>query len=362
MGDGPQEKNMPMHLPISAVSYMTLARQIFSGSGSLPSVAFRQDILHPRVREGLRPAVFLPGQIERVTGSLPHFNLKEVIDSVHATTITLCPTIAYHLKDAVLMDGSVYAGEYRHLITNRSPFHVGSRKVSHLDSCALVSSYMGNMYFGHWLRDDCLQYLLAEGMAPPLCVGRPAYPHQRAYQTYFAQDWTPTDCARIRHLIIFQDFAQNSLKRKRCQVLRERLKTQFRDPPDHPYVYLRRGRTGAQRHVANESEIFNSLAAHGFHIVDVDIEDPASIIEPLMKAKVVVSMEGSHMAHCVFASPEDCCLLVLQPPDRFSMNHRAWSASLGMTFGFVVGTREAAGYCFAVSEILQTVDKMLAAA
>ena len=57
-----------------------------------------------------------------------------------------------------------------------------------------------------------------------------------------------------------------------------------------------------------------------------------------MNAKIVVSLEGSHIDHCVLASPKNSGILVLQPSDRFSATTRAWSECLGIRFGFVVGT------------------------
>ena len=83
------------------------------------------------------------------------------------------------------------------------------------------------------------------------------------------------------------------------------------------------------------------------------------IIETLRNAKIVVSMECGHIAHCVFSCPERSGLIVLQPPDRFSAVHRGWSECLGIRFGFVVGCSGNAGYYFSVSEILRTIALML---
>lgn len=348
-----------MRIPIKVVPYLSRVKRLYSGSGCLKSIAYRSDILYPKVTETIRPAVFLAGQIERITGTLPYFKLEHVIRDVTTTTVTHGPTIAYYVRNAVLLDGAVYAGHYKHPIADKVLFDTVAGEIHHLEMAALASSYMGTKYFGHWLRDDCAQYELAQSVAPVLSVRRPAFNHQRAYQSYLNQNWTPTDRALIDELVIFQDFAQNRLKRRRYKALRNRIRAQFQGNKERRFIYLRRGHTGSPRTVENEFEILEALGAHDFTVVDVETEDLSHIIGMLLSAKLVISVEGSHIAHCAFTCPDDCGLLVLQPPDRFSMNHRNWAGPLGMPFGFVVGTRGDKRYRFCPAEIVRTVDMML---
>ena len=179
----------------------------------------------PKKRETVRPTIFLPGQIERITASTRESTKESEIAVATSTTATHAPTIAYHIKDAILMDGSIYVGSYKQFVADKSLFVAGAREPSRLNSSALASSYVGIKYFGHWLTDDCLTYLLAEKFSIPLCLRMSNRSwHQKQYEGFFGQDWTPTDRALIDHLVVFQDFAQNSLKRKRYRVLRDRLK------------------------------------------------------------------------------------------------------------------------------------------
>ena len=61
-------------------------------------------------------------------------------------------------------------------------------------------------------------------------------------------------------------------------------------------------------------------------ILDIVDDDLDLILKTLLQAKLVVSMEGSHVSHCCFTLKENCGLLVLQPSDRFSAVHRHWAA------------------------------------
>jgi len=352
-----------MRFPLRATPYVRLAKRLFFGPGSLEGVSYQQDVLCPEETVAIPPAIFLPGQIEKVTkqkrDTWGHKTKEQAIAEATSTTATHAPTIAYHIKDAILFDGQIYAGRFKYPIADKSLYAWGPGKEQHIKAASLASSYLGTKYFGHWLADDCTRYMLAEQFARPLCVRMPPYAHRLQYQTYFGQDWTPIDRARIAHLVVFQDFSQNSFKRERYRILRSRIKARFPKYDQSAYVYLRRGQTGVRRPIQNEQEIVETLSKRGFMIVDIASDTLEQIIGILLNAKIVVSLEGSHVTHCTLTVPENSNLLILEPPDRFSGVHRSQAGSLGIRFGFVVGQEDNDGYHFPVTDILRTVDLLL---
>ena len=182
-----------MFVPIQVIPYVRLAKRLFSGQGSLQSIAYRQDTLCPEEKTTLRPAVFLPGQLDRIirfkpTDAVAVTTKEGEIAEAIATTVVHAPTIAYHIKDAILFDGSFYAGRFKHPIADLSLFNSDRQKPIHIKSCALASSYLGTKFFYHWLADDCTRYLLAEEVGTPLRLRMPAYGHLQNYQTYFNED------------------------------------------------------------------------------------------------------------------------------------------------------------------------------
>ncbi len=350
-----------MIVPIQATPYIRLLKRLVAGPGSLEAISYQRDILCPEEQVAIRPAIYLPGQIERVTefiAVVPTTKAAEVAAAT-STTFTHAPTIAYHIKNAVLFDGTIFAGHFKHPIADNSLYKSSTSSPRHINTSALASSYLGTRYFGHWLADDCTRYLLADQAGTPLCVRTPPYIHQRQYQNYFDQSCAPTDRAYIDHLIVFQDFSQNSLKRNRYQALRNKIKARFPEKRSSAFIYLRRGQTGLTRTIQNEDEIIDALLKRGFSVVDVASINLDDILEPLLNAKLVVSLEGSHVTHCTVTSSGNSGLLVLQPPNRFSAVHRDWAECLGVRFGFVVGNFGDAGYLFSVPEILTTVDLLL---
>lgn len=321
-------------------------------------MAVEREILCPEQTAATRPPVYLAGQLDRVTASTGHNPLSVEIESMLATRYTHAPTIAYHLRDAVLHDGSVYAKNMRHFIGERTG---RGGTVRHVAKAGLASTAVGYTYFGHWLQDDCCQYLLAEQAGEPICVFRPsAFAHLPAYAAYLRQEWMPTESAVFDELTIYQDFAQTSLKRQRYELLLKRLATAFQLPDRRDkLIYLRRGTTGAARLLSDEPELINVLQKNGFEVLDVT-SSVEQIVSTLQRARVVVSVEGSQVAHCTYTLAQGCGLLLLQPADQFSAVHRHWTECVGVRLGFVVGERGGGGYVFSAEEVMRTVDLLLA--
>ncbi len=235
-----------MVLPIHTIPFLRSVKRLFMGRGTLEAIAHRTEILCPAKTTNRRPSIFLPGQLDKITTfeSSDPFAMStsdSEIASAVCTTFTSAPTIAYHIKNAILINGSVYVDHFRHpLIADKSLLGPGARECHHFNSRALASTLLGSKYFFHWLADDCTKHLLAEEFTVPLCLRTPAYGHKQKYQEYFGQQPVPTDRARIDKLILFQDFSQNSSKRKRYHVLRDRIKSRFPTNSTNAYVYLRR--------------------------------------------------------------------------------------------------------------------------
>ena len=326
----------------------------------MQTAASEIEVLCAEEASDLSPALFLPEHLEKIVGTPSESTVPSEIDHATRRKAIHAATIAYHLRDAALVNGSIYCGSWRHSLIDKP--NAVSKSTIHFDAAGLASTWCGAKYFGHWLKDDCVQYLLAEEHGKPLSVSNePTYYDMNLYASYFGQDWAPTTRAQIDHLVVYQDLGQNSSKKSRYRTLQDRLAARLLQQYSlSSLVYLKRGRTGHARLIQNEDEIVKSLTKNGFSVVDVAATDREHVIATLMNAEIVVSIEGSHMSHCWFPSTGTHGLIALQPPDRFTAVQRGWAHCMSARFGFVVGDKRLNETYFSPSDILRVVDLMIA--
>src|SRR5690349_15295613 len=95
---------------INIVPYARLLRRLFIGPGAIENIAFQKDIIWPLETLTARPAVCLPGQIEKIRDRVPESRTTNETEIAQATSPTLThgATIAHHIKDAILLDGRIY--------------------------------------------------------------------------------------------------------------------------------------------------------------------------------------------------------------------------------------------------------------
>jgi Glycosyltransferase 61 len=352
-----------MRLPLKVLANIRNVRRLFRGAGTLRGNAFEEEVLCAEETSDMIPAIYLPGQLERVTGTPIESNVSLERHLLVRNTATHAATIAYHIRDAVLFEGSIYAGTLKHALCP-PPSFPSEVQDRHFQTVALTSSWVGARYFGHWLKDDCLRYLLAYSLGRPLSVMRSSPSnHMKEYADYFSQEWTTTSRGRIDHLVVYQDFSQNSSKKRRYATLQARLASWFPAARSPSLVYLRRGCTGEPRLIQNEDVIIATLTKSGFTVVDVATDSLQHIVGSLMHAQLVVSIEGSHLSHCWFQPNYKSGILALQPPDRFTAIHRSYTECMSAKYGIVVGSKhDSATTCFSPDDILRTSDLMLAQA
>jgi len=314
-------------------------------------------ILCPPEEYDTHSAIALPEQLDKVKEVPVGTTFAHEILRINGGTRKHNATKALHFHDAWLIGGSVYSGSYRYRITHPTKNNL-TGQVHELETTALVNSYVGMAYFGHWLRDDMLTYELTREIATPLKLSLPDILPEtlNSYAELFEQDWQPSGVVHARELIIYADYAQNGLKQERYRLLRAKFRQAHPSKETGKRVFLRRGLTGVKRIFENEDQIIEHLAARGFSIVDVENDSIDEILNGLSGAQLVVSIEGSHISHCVYSLADDGVLVTIQPPFRFNNVHKDWLDAIGCRYAYVVCDPSEGGFRLNPDELDATLD------
>jgi len=345
-------------LPIAHVLRKQLARMpplAGLGSREAVTVASRSWELAPATPAVTPPAIFLPGQLERITGWVftDEHPGREMVGGLH---VVHAPTRAHLLEDAWLIDGVLYKGAAcMHLSprTSRLPrLHVRTE----LSHAGIYCSPAGNRWFGQWLMDDCPAYPLARDAGLPVTTTRHAGPHAATYEEWLGMRPTVVRSAYLRRAVLFTDVGQNRDKHRRFRAMSDALLSRVR-ATEHPGVFLLRGTAGDRRVLRGEPELAERLhARRGLRIIDPLRTDVPTLVAACAGARVVLGVEGSALIHGILPLSPGAAVLALQPPGRFCGLYKHLTDRDGQRFAFVVGRPEGEDFRVDPDEVERTLD------
>ncbi len=309
------------------------------------------------------PAIYLPGQLERVTG----WEGQRFYPYVHpgptmrgGISMQQGPTRGYLIKDVWLVEGALYKGNASHWLSLK-PSTFPTISVDHeVDRAAIYCTQNGNTWFGNWLTEDCPTYALACNEGIPVTTAPsarfPLYPQVPAYEDWLEMRPLRLRSAFFRELVLFDDQANNRNRHARYRAMADKLLAHVAHAP-HPGVFVLRGGEGDRRLLRNELALAEHLhATRGFRIVNPAQADVASIVAACAGARVVIGVEGSQLAHGVNVLPPGGCLLALQPPNRFVSYYKYLTDRDHQHFAFVVGRPDGDGFTVDIGEVERTLD------
>ncbi|MBB4155036.1 hypothetical protein GGQ80_002953 [Sphingomonas jinjuensis] len=300
----------------------------------------------------------LPGESERATGTMPHTTVDEIRQLENEGEFSHGATLAYRIDNALLADGCVYYGYDYNVVTpgiSRAPFIPGH--VDRHGEAQLSSDTSSEMYFGHWLLDgQSTELLAADRGLDALAFGPPATHHKAEYRSVSGLDVRPVRYAAVDRLWVIDDRGLNSARNERWARLRDRVRALAAPPSSPERVYLVRSGGTSGRSVNNADAFEAALARHDFASVDPMKHSVAEIAGLLSRAKLVVSIEGSHQSHALMAMPPGSTLLTIQPADRFLHSYLFFANVAGIRSAYTIAEQECAGYRVDLDRLERTLD------
>lgn len=324
------------------------------------------EICKPDLIPAIRP-YFRENQLARISDS-PSLTASQLIDDfLKKPVVELYPVKVHEFRDAYLVDGSVYINNsIRVELRSTSERGNGLQRFSIIprqprddfDEAVLAAGVAGSTWFGHWLEDEVPMQMLAMAYGKPIAHLRSEYAHEPRYRDLLKLvSPTRVGTAQIRRLTYVDEFAQNPSKARRYWRIRETL---ARLPKGSERVFLNRGASGVSRPIANEDEIISLMRNEGFAIVDVtaSLND---ILRSLNQASLVVSVEGSHLAHALYAMQRGGTMVILNPPYQAHTTVADIAPFCELHAGMFIGTPDKDGsFNVAIDELLSFIDETVA--
>lgn len=316
-----------------------------------------QEVLQKEEIEAVRPPALLPGMLDRVTGTDELGDLSHHLGAATATYIRHAPVLRRIYRNALVRrDGyATLRTSERYGRALRIKELAGPLvRLSELRYC---QSYVSWRFFGHWLTDSIPTSLIDPERGEAWIPSDPAWIHARGYRGSLGIPDLDAPLVLADQLVVYQDFGQGSSKRARYSIIRNKLHSVFGGTNAGDCVYIRRGTTGARRVIRNESELIDQFISRNWKVVDISATSVGELQRVLCGARVVVGMEGSHLAHAQVSLRRNSSLVAIVPHDRFTTLHVGYSNANRVKFGMVVANgSQAGGYHADIEEILRTID------
>ena len=316
--------------------YVNKAASLVRGRKELPEMADSVETVAPEEKGHCPATIYLEDQLQNIIAPAPRGRLEDQFARMKAHPVVHRPVLRYELRDCLVYPNGVCVkganlqqfGPLQHRLLLTRPIRELDRAFFSIDRAAM-------QYFGHWLTDACTTALLKREDEALILPTRDSWPDTRFYCGLFDFEPEAGELFYVRRLSFCEDIAHGSSKHARFSELRRRARRRFSGGKAKK-IYIRRGRTGAERVLHNDDDITALLEREGFLVLSVEEQGAQGMLSAGMDADIVVSMEGSHQAHAMLMLKDNGVMLTIQPPDRFNHVFRAVTLGAGLRYATVV--------------------------
>lgn len=303
--------------------------------------------------------VRLDDEDQRIVGLVANGKADDELQRAGRRVVSQGPTRAYCVRDVIIADGAIMSAKSFEILRPETRRLLLRGPVEQYGERTLCSSSISEQYWGHWLHDvPCHELLAMELGAEPLVLRNRSRQHEDGYRAMLDMPARTVALAHVEKLWLLEDYEINAGRGARLEKIKAKLRNR-EEMAGPTHVYLKRGDTGVGRKLLNENEIVAALEVRGFTILAPEQMESAAIVAGLRSARLVVTVEGSAIAHATLSMAGGGGILVIEPPKRFNMLVRTYCAALGLKFGYTVGdVGEGDGLTQPVDRLLRTIDMM----
>jgi capsular polysaccharide biosynthesis protein len=328
-------------------------------SSSLDEVCERSFAVSEAKTIERRDAICLAGETDRAIGTAAYRTIELERLRLRAGPFRVPAAMAYELRDALFIDGNLFKGLAKHIISGNTRTLFASIQELAPNGC-IFANRQSDLYFGHWLFEELPAIRASSQWGPALEAHRKRGPevHKTDYLRLYGIDEPVSISARcvIPHLTLIANPNFNLHHQAGLDLLQGDLIRQGWTRQHERIFVARRG--GAARNLTNEAQIIERLAAEGFAIIDPMSMSAEAVARACFDAKLVVGVEGSHLSHAFMQLRAGAGMLVIQPPTRFDNPFKDLCDIRGVTYGFVVADAQGDGFAQPLDRLLETIARM----
>lgn len=324
--------------------FVNKALGLLGPKDGLQSAAVCQETIHPAERSDARSVIMLEDDWEAITAIQAETTFEIEQQRVAGGLRDHQATQRYMLRNVLATPRGFYTlgGSF----SQYGPPDLRDLLTGQMVTCDrgfFAPSAISMKYFGHWLTDTLPTALLCGEDEALYLPPNPAWPHSTAYLETLGLETISAPLVFFREMSFCIDIGQNTHRQARQRRIRKRITAALGPGNGGAGVFILRGQSGVDRVLVNEAALAARFATRGFKVCASSDPLP-KLLAAVRGAPIVISMEGSHVAHALFAAAPDALLVTLNPTDRFNNVYADYLAGLGLRMATLVVPREARGY------------------
>jgi hypothetical protein len=350
---------MAINIPMLRRSFWRLL-----GNRSYQELCDQEWIISPACITNTRPALYLPGALEKVTASSAASSLEQEMLRVKGGRTEHAATIARILTDTDVYGGYIYKKAVKLPISIQKENLFLEKQITEYKESAVLACNLNDVrFFGHWITDGIPLLMAASELGAPIRNTDKLTAHQNEYLSMLELKYDPFMGGRVHKLIILEDFGQNNYKRERYQKIRARFH-ELGPKSTHPGTMILRGTSGGynvlasgqSRVLINEEEIAAYLQSIGFKIIDSTKLTAKEIVEHTCGARIVIGNEGSQTTHGLYTMANNGTLVNIFPPFHFNNVLKGQTDCMDLHYAFMIGDACEGGFRLSMDTLKKTLD------
>ena len=289
--------------------------------------------------EAVKP-IYLPDDLEKVKQVPFGISVEQEMREFHKTTYKSGPFYRYTLENIFILKNRIYFEGNEYLLNplEKALRIYNSDDVVEYNEAAFSSMRISTVFFGHWLHEELMLIDYLQGKQK-IITSSPDTPQKKEISHFFELQYSFQPLAKIKvadmhegwqHSLIYRNIL-SKYKRKICSLASQKTTSRLK------LVYLKRGDSAEKRNLENEKEMLETMSvAYDVECFVAESTPIKVLYSEIYNADVILSIEGSQLAHGIIAGKPGAVLACIQPPFRFYNPFKNYCADAGLKYAIFV--------------------------
>lgn len=288
--------------------------------------------------------IHLEGELSRVKQVPFGISLKQELNEFNSKTYIAGPFYQYQLENLLVLKNRIYFDKYEYNLNplKETPRFYNSDEISEYSSASFSSMRISTVFFGHWLREELMLIDYLQGRDKNIISSSPLTTQKKEISELFNLQFTVAPFAKIQTAKMFHGWQHTKiykelLKKKKEQI--SLLTPQYETAKTNrlKIIYLKRGLSSAKRSLTNEDAMLENLAKkYNIESYIAESTPVETLYSAINSADIILSIEGSQMAHGIIAGRAGAVMACIQPPMRFYNPFKNYCTDADMKYAIFV--------------------------